>query len=87
MLEEENKTRKENMWYGTITEENLMRKVSESTVQEEYHRLIGMLSFFKKELNGDIKTNVQSLKNKGNISSVYKVQLNHLVKESSEVEY
>ena len=28
MLEEENKTRKENMWYSTITEENLMRKVS-----------------------------------------------------------
>ena len=41
-----------------------------------------MLSFFKKEQNGDIKKNVHKLKKKGNISSVYKVQLNHLMKEN-----
>ena len=47
-LQEENKTRKEEMWLETITEENLQRKVTESGFQDEYHRLILLIEMSKK---------------------------------------
>lgn len=72
------------MWLNTVTRENLEMKIEESSVQEEYHRLIILLEFLKKGNSESIKDKAENLKQKPNISSVYWVQLDHLSKENTE---
>ena len=80
-FEKDNLSFKQEMWLSTLEKEYINEKIDESATQEEYHRLLIVLNLKKTKENLDVKELCEKLMGKENLSMVYRVQAEHMLKE------